>query len=211
MIRATHRRLVRALHPDRNPDPRAHAKFRDVQKAYVHLRDPCRRAELDRGLREADAVEQARGDSVEWQRRRAAEAVRTAAAQAARSRREPETPRHSRDEWRAQVGSAPIQVSADEAAAWLVGDLAELGPPPPAPPRPVRATWDRPLHQLFANHLAQRIRLPISLAVGVLTAATGTFMMGYDTYPLLGATLLLASPFAAIATGAALARLTSSR
>lgn len=46
-IRQSYRRRAAALHPDRNPDPEAAARFRQVQQAYDLLSDESRRAEHD--------------------------------------------------------------------------------------------------------------------------------------------------------------------
>lgn len=49
-IRRAYRQAALALHPDRNPDPDASARFLAVQQAYERLRDPERRAAYDRAL-----------------------------------------------------------------------------------------------------------------------------------------------------------------
>lgn len=46
-IRAAHRTLVMAWHPDRNADPRAPEVFLSIQKAYDILKDPVTRAAYD--------------------------------------------------------------------------------------------------------------------------------------------------------------------
>ena len=46
-IRQAYRRKAAALHPDRNPDPEAAARFRRVQQAYDLLSDETRRSEHD--------------------------------------------------------------------------------------------------------------------------------------------------------------------
>lgn len=46
-IRRAYRRRALALHPDRNPDPDATARFRAVAEAYAILADPGRRANYD--------------------------------------------------------------------------------------------------------------------------------------------------------------------
>ena len=46
-IRQAYRRLASALHPDRNPEPDAAARFRRVQQAYDLLSDESRRREHD--------------------------------------------------------------------------------------------------------------------------------------------------------------------
>jgi molecular chaperone DnaJ len=49
-IKKAHRRLVRKHHPDRNPDdPKAEARFKEVQAAYDVLGDPDKRKQYDRG------------------------------------------------------------------------------------------------------------------------------------------------------------------
>lgn len=51
-IRAAYRRLAKFHHPDTNPLDRnlAAARFRLIQDAYEHLRDPYRRREYDQFL-----------------------------------------------------------------------------------------------------------------------------------------------------------------
>lgn len=46
-IRRAYRRRALALHPDRNPDPRATAQFRAAAEAFAVLSDPLRRAAYD--------------------------------------------------------------------------------------------------------------------------------------------------------------------
>ncbi len=46
-IRRAYRRLVLLTHPDRTPDPAAHARYLDVNAAYEVLSDPGRRAAYD--------------------------------------------------------------------------------------------------------------------------------------------------------------------
>jgi len=47
-IKRAYRKLAKAHHPDRNPDdPRAEARFKEVQEAYAVLRDPKKREEFD--------------------------------------------------------------------------------------------------------------------------------------------------------------------
>ncbi|HEV7298041.1 MAG TPA: J domain-containing protein [Tepidisphaeraceae bacterium] len=78
-IRAAHRRMVRAHHPDANQGQDAavaQRRFQQVQEAYDLLRDPARRAELDRQLQRLD----------EQRQRAAAEAARAAAAAAEKRR-----------------------------------------------------------------------------------------------------------------------------
>ncbi len=48
VIEAAYRRLVRKYHPDVNSAPAAQARMRDLIEAYAIVRDPARRAELDR-------------------------------------------------------------------------------------------------------------------------------------------------------------------
>ncbi len=48
VLRAAYRRLARQLHPDRNPDPAAAARFRAVAEAWAVLGDPERRSRYDR-------------------------------------------------------------------------------------------------------------------------------------------------------------------
>jgi curved DNA-binding protein CbpA len=46
-LRRAYRRRALALHPDRNPDPDATARFRAVAEAYAVLSDPLQRAAYD--------------------------------------------------------------------------------------------------------------------------------------------------------------------
>lgn len=52
VIEAAYRRLARKYHPDVNPAPDAMARMKELSAAYAILRDPARRAELDRRLSE---------------------------------------------------------------------------------------------------------------------------------------------------------------
>ncbi|WP_400193320.1 DnaJ domain-containing protein [Hymenobacter sp. B81] len=54
-IRRAYLRLVRLTHPDRTPDPAAHARYLLVNEAYDTLREPARRARYDAQLRAAAA------------------------------------------------------------------------------------------------------------------------------------------------------------
>ncbi|SDX82932.1 J domain-containing protein [Hymenobacter psychrophilus] len=49
-IRQAYRRLVWLTHPDRTPDPAAHARYLAINEAYEVLRDPARRAVYDAAL-----------------------------------------------------------------------------------------------------------------------------------------------------------------
>lgn len=49
-IKLAYRRLARELHPDRNPNPEAAERFKQVAHAYEVLSDQKSREELDRGL-----------------------------------------------------------------------------------------------------------------------------------------------------------------
>lgn len=51
VINAAYRRLARKYHPDLNPGPDAGARMQDLNWAYEVLRDPLRRASIDRELR----------------------------------------------------------------------------------------------------------------------------------------------------------------
>ncbi len=48
-IKRAYRRLARELHPDVNPDPSTHEKFKDVTAAYEVLSDPRKRQMYDLG------------------------------------------------------------------------------------------------------------------------------------------------------------------
>lgn len=53
LIRAAYRRLAKQYHPDTNPLDRSHAsaRFRLIQDAYEHLRDPSTRRLYDQQLK----------------------------------------------------------------------------------------------------------------------------------------------------------------
>lgn len=66
-IKSAYRRLALKYHPDRNPgDPEAEERFKRISEAYATLRDPERRAWVDRG---GSATEGRRPDfsTVDWQ------------------------------------------------------------------------------------------------------------------------------------------------
>ena len=50
-IRSAYRRLVLLTHPDRTPDPAAHARYLAINAAYEVLSDPARRATYDSSFR----------------------------------------------------------------------------------------------------------------------------------------------------------------
>jgi DnaJ-class molecular chaperone len=59
-IRKAFRRHAKTWHPDRNPgDPKAEARFKELNAAYGVLGDPERRARFDRGEIDADGNERA--------------------------------------------------------------------------------------------------------------------------------------------------------
>ncbi|GAB3580989.1 J domain-containing protein [Hymenobacter daeguensis] len=51
-IRRAYRRLVLLTHPDRTPDPAAHARYLAINASYEILSDPSRRAAYDNGLQQ---------------------------------------------------------------------------------------------------------------------------------------------------------------
>ncbi len=53
-IKKAYRRLARLYHPDRNPDPSAEEKFKEINEAYHILSDDEKREEYDRILRSGD-------------------------------------------------------------------------------------------------------------------------------------------------------------
>jgi len=53
-IKKAYRRLARLYHPDRNPDPRAHEKFKEINEAYHVLSDDEKKTEYDRILSSGD-------------------------------------------------------------------------------------------------------------------------------------------------------------
>ncbi|MDQ7038021.1 MAG: J domain-containing protein [Aquificota bacterium] len=53
-IKRAYRRLARLYHPDRNPDPSAEEKFKEINEAYHVLSDEERRREYDRILKSGD-------------------------------------------------------------------------------------------------------------------------------------------------------------
>src|ERR671916_983518 len=48
-IKRAYRRLARQYHPDVNPDPEAHEKFKDINAAYEVLSDDKKRQIVDLG------------------------------------------------------------------------------------------------------------------------------------------------------------------
>ncbi len=53
-IKKAYRRLARLYHPDRNPDPEAEERFKEINEAYHVLSDEERRREYDRILKSGD-------------------------------------------------------------------------------------------------------------------------------------------------------------
>ena len=53
-IKKAYRKLARLYHPDRNPDPEAEEKFKEINEAYHVLSDDEKREEYDRILRSGD-------------------------------------------------------------------------------------------------------------------------------------------------------------
>ncbi len=53
-IKKAYRRLARLYHPDRNPDPSAEEKFKEINEAYHVLSDEEKKSEYDRILRSGD-------------------------------------------------------------------------------------------------------------------------------------------------------------
>jgi curved DNA-binding protein CbpA len=47
LIKAAYRKKAAQYHPDKNPDPDAATRFREVQDAYEVLSDPARRKAFD--------------------------------------------------------------------------------------------------------------------------------------------------------------------
>ena len=63
-IGQAHRKLVRKYHPDANPeDPRAEARFKEIQLAYEILSDEEKRREYDKGLHTSSRADSARPHS----------------------------------------------------------------------------------------------------------------------------------------------------
>ena len=46
-VKTAYRKAARLYHPDKNPDPSAAARFRDIHAAYELLADPARRRDYD--------------------------------------------------------------------------------------------------------------------------------------------------------------------
>ena len=47
-LRKRWKELVKAWHPDRNPDPEATSKFASIQESHEHIIDPKKRKEVNR-------------------------------------------------------------------------------------------------------------------------------------------------------------------
>lgn len=58
-IKKSYRRIAKTDHPDLNPDPAAHERFKAASTAYDLLKDPEQRARFDRGEIDAQGQEQA--------------------------------------------------------------------------------------------------------------------------------------------------------
>src|SRR5262245_60016608 len=48
-IKRAYRKLAREFHPDVNPDPAAHERFKEINAAYEVLSDPAKREIVDLG------------------------------------------------------------------------------------------------------------------------------------------------------------------
>lgn len=57
-IKRAYRRIAKTDHPDLNPDPAAHERFKAASSAYDLLKDPEQRARFDRGEIDAQGQEQ---------------------------------------------------------------------------------------------------------------------------------------------------------
>ncbi|MDK8872058.1 DnaJ C-terminal domain-containing protein [Paracoccus sp. SSJ] len=57
-IKKAYRRIAKTDHPDLNPDPAAHERFKAASSAYDLLKDPEQRARFDRGEIDAQGQEQ---------------------------------------------------------------------------------------------------------------------------------------------------------
>lgn len=56
VIKTAYRKAARLYHPDRNPDPGAAARFRDIQAAYDLLADDAKRRDYD-ALRQRNLID----------------------------------------------------------------------------------------------------------------------------------------------------------
>ncbi|UXU75342.1 MULTISPECIES: DnaJ C-terminal domain-containing protein [unclassified Paracoccus (in: a-proteobacteria)] len=56
-IKKAYRRIAKTDHPDLNPDPKAHERFKAASSAYDLLKDPEQRARFDRGEIDAQGQE----------------------------------------------------------------------------------------------------------------------------------------------------------
>jgi curved DNA-binding protein CbpA len=110
VIEAAYRRLARKYHPDVSPDPESHEKMIAINKAWEQLRDPVKRAAVDRARMRASGT-------AAW--------VAAADAQARTAHPTPPTP--TRHEPPAHAATPPPGTSpaSDGAANWPFGSMSD--------------------------------------------------------------------------------------